>query len=44
VKQEMHFKKFMELLIQLQVNIMFSEALDLIPVYEKFMKDLLTGI
>ena len=33
----------MELFSQLQVNIPFSEALDQIPVYAKFMKDLLTG-
>jgi len=33
----------MELFSQLQVNIPFSEALDQMPVYAKFMKDLLTG-
>jgi len=42
-KQEGQFKKFMELFSQLQVNIPFSEALDQMPVYAKFMKDLLTG-
>jgi len=42
-KQEGQFKKFMELFSQLQVNIPFSEALDQMSVYAKFMKDLLTG-
>ena len=42
-KQEGQFKKFMELFTQLKVNIPFSEALDQMPVYAKFMKDLLTG-
>lgn len=42
-KQEGQFKKFMELFTQLKVNIPFSEALDQMPMYAKFMKDLLTG-
>ena len=42
-KKENQFKKFMELFTQLQVNIPFSEALDQMSVYAKFMKDLLTG-
>jgi len=42
-KEASQFKKFMELFTQLQVNIPFSEALDQMPVYAKFMKDLLTG-
>ena len=42
-KQEGQFKKFMELCSQLQVNIPFSEVLDQMLVYAKFMKDLLTG-
>jgi len=33
----------MELFSQLQVNIPFDEALDQMPVYAKFMKELLTG-
>jgi len=42
-KEASQFKKFMELFTQLQVNIPFSEALDQMSVYAKFMKDLLTG-
>jgi len=42
-KEESQFKKFMELFSQLQVNIPFGEALDQMPTYAKFMKDLLTG-
>lgn len=42
-KEAGQFKKFLELFTQLQVNIPFSEALDQMPVYAKFMKDLLTG-
>jgi len=41
-KEESQFKKFMELFSQLQVNIPFGEAFDQIPVYAKFMKELLT--
>jgi hypothetical protein len=33
----------MELFSQLQVNIPFGEALDQMPLYVKFMKELLTG-
>lgn len=40
-KEEGQFKKFMELFSQLQVNIPFSEALDQMLIYAKFMKDLL---
>jgi len=39
-KEESQFKKFMELSSQLQVNIPFGEALDQMPVYAKFMKEL----
>jgi len=42
-KEESQFKKFIELFSQLQVNIPFDEALDQMPVYAKFMKELLTG-
>jgi len=33
----------MELFSQLQVNIPFGEALNQMPLYAKFMKELLTG-
>jgi len=42
-KEESQFKNFMKLFSQLQVNIPFGEALDQMPVYAKFMKELLTG-
>jgi len=42
-EEEGQFKKFMELFSQLHVNIPFSQALDQMPVYAKFMKELLTG-
>lgn len=42
-KEERQSKKLMELFSQLQVNMPFSEALDQMSVYAKFMKDLLTG-
>ncbi|XP_039684971.1 uncharacterized protein [Medicago truncatula] len=42
-KEEGQFKKFMQLFSQLQVNIPFGEALDQMPVYAKFMKEMLTG-
>jgi len=42
-KKEGQFKKFMELFSQLQVKIPFSEVLDQMSVYAKFMKELLTG-
>ena len=41
--EEGQFKKFMELFSQLQVNIPFGKALNQMPVYAKFMKELLTG-
>lgn len=37
------FKKFMEMLIALQLNILFCDALEQIPIYAKFMKELLNG-
>lgn len=43
-KEESQFKKFMQLFSQLQVNIPVGEALDQMPMYAMFMKDLLTGI
>ncbi|GAU45321.1 hypothetical protein TSUD_84380, partial [Trifolium subterraneum] len=36
------FKKFMKMLYSLQMNIHFAEALEQMPVYAKFMKELLT--
>lgn len=38
-----HLKKFMEMLTALQVNIPFCDALEQIPGYAKFMKELLNG-
>ena len=37
------FKKFMEMLTALQVNIPFCDALEQIPLYIKFMEELLNG-
>jgi len=42
-KEESQFKKYMELFSQRQVNIPFGEALDQMPMYAKFMKELITG-
>ena len=42
-KEEGQLKKLMELFSQLQVSIPFRESLDQMPVYAKFMKELLTG-
>ncbi|XP_058754783.1 uncharacterized protein LOC131627943 [Vicia villosa] len=36
------FKKFMDMLKKIQVNIPFCEALEKIPIYAKFMKELLS--
>ncbi|CAJ2639773.1 unnamed protein product [Trifolium pratense] len=36
------FKKFMKMLNDLQINIPFAEVLEQMPVYAKFMKELLT--
>ncbi|XP_020216684.1 uncharacterized protein LOC109800304 [Cajanus cajan] len=40
--KEKQFVRFMELFKKLQINIPFSKALEQMPTYEKFMKDLLT--
>ncbi|XP_020235394.1 uncharacterized protein LOC109815165 [Cajanus cajan] len=40
--KEKQFARFMELFKKLQINIPFSEALEQMPTYAKFMKDLLT--
>lgn len=37
------FKKFMDILTKLKVNIPSCEALEKIMLYEKYMKDLLIG-
>lgn len=37
------FKKFMDILTKIQVNIPFVEALEYMLVYVKFMKELLSG-
>ncbi|GAU51742.1 hypothetical protein TSUD_415390, partial [Trifolium subterraneum] len=42
VKDHQQFKKFMKMLHSLQMNIPFAEALEQMPVYAKFMKELLT--
>ncbi|KAK2436917.1 hypothetical protein QL285_021877 [Trifolium repens] len=42
-REEGQFKRFVELLGNLQINVPFSEALEQMPVYAKFMKDLLSG-
>ncbi|XP_061351885.1 uncharacterized protein LOC133296847 [Gastrolobium bilobum] len=40
--QEQHFKRFLDILKQLQINIPFVEALQHMPSYIKFMKDILS--
>ncbi|XP_039688640.1 uncharacterized protein [Medicago truncatula] len=42
-KEEGQFKKLMQLFSQLQVNIPFGEPLEQMPIYAKFMKEMLTG-
>ncbi|CAJ2636009.1 unnamed protein product [Trifolium pratense] len=42
-KEEWQFKRFVELFENLQINVPFSEALEQMPIYAKFMKDLLSG-
>ncbi|MCI17394.1 hypothetical protein A2U01_0038541, partial [Trifolium medium] len=37
-----HFKKFMKMLNSLQVNLPLAEALEQMPLYAKFLKELLT--
>ena len=37
-----HYARFMDIFKQLQINIPFSEALEQMPKYAKFMKDILT--
>ena len=41
-ENERHYARFMDIFKQLQVNIPFSEALEKMPKYAKFMKDILT--
>ena len=40
--KERQFKRFCDIFKRLQINIPFSEALDQMPTYAKFMKELLT--
>ncbi|XP_061367320.1 uncharacterized protein LOC133310404 [Gastrolobium bilobum] len=40
--QEQNFKRFLDILEQLQINIPFMEALHNMPSYVKFMRDILT--
>ncbi|XP_024043234.1 uncharacterized protein LOC112099934 [Citrus clementina] len=40
-KQDKHFSKFLEVLKQLHINIPFVEALEQMPNYVKFLKDIL---
>ncbi|CAJ2666075.1 unnamed protein product [Trifolium pratense] len=42
-KEEGQFKRFVELFENLQINVPFSEALEQMPIYARFMKDLLSG-
>ncbi|MCI42504.1 hypothetical protein A2U01_0063741, partial [Trifolium medium] len=43
VKEQDHkFRMFMKMLNKLEMNIPFAEAIDLMPQYAKFMKELLT--
>ena len=39
---EKQFSKFLEIFKKLEVNIPFSEALEQMPAYAKFMKDILS--
>ena len=39
---ERQFKRFVEVVRKLQINIPFTEALEQMPIYAKFMKELLT--
>ncbi|XP_057418707.1 uncharacterized protein LOC130712907 [Lotus japonicus] len=39
---EKQFSKFLDIFKKLQINIPFSEALEQMPIYSKFMKDILT--
>ena len=40
--KERHYKNFLDIFKRLQINIAFFEALEQMPTYAKFMKDLLT--
>ncbi|XP_061355779.1 uncharacterized protein LOC133300276 [Gastrolobium bilobum] len=43
-KEKQQYLKFMEMFKKLQINIPFSEALENMPLYEKFMKGLLSNM
>ncbi|XP_050875512.1 uncharacterized protein LOC127079133 [Lathyrus oleraceus] len=39
-QHEKNFEKFLEMFKKLEINILFSEALEQMPIYAKFMKDI----
>lgn len=39
---EKNFKKFLEMFKKLEINIPFSEALEQMPIYSRFMKDIIS--
>jgi hypothetical protein len=39
---EKHFKRFLDIFKKLEINIPFAEALDQMPTYAKFMKEILS--
>ncbi|XP_058786629.1 uncharacterized protein LOC131661193 [Vicia villosa] len=41
-QDEKNFQKFVEMFRKLEINIPFSEALDQMPIYAKFMKDIIS--
>ncbi|XP_050908903.1 uncharacterized protein LOC127122645 [Lathyrus oleraceus] len=41
-QHEKNFEKFLEMLKKLEINIPFSEALEQMPIYAKFMKDIIS--
>ena len=41
-QHEKNFEKFLEMFKKLEINIPFSEALERMPIYAKFMKDIIS--
>ncbi|XP_050895835.1 uncharacterized protein LOC127102515 [Lathyrus oleraceus] len=41
-KNEKNFEKFLEIFKKLEINILFAEALEQMPLYDKFMKDIVS--
>ncbi|KAI5419560.1 hypothetical protein KIW84_043648 [Lathyrus oleraceus] len=41
-QHEKNFEKFLEMFKKLEINILFSEALEQMPIYVKFMKDIVS--